>query len=757
MGNVIMIRLQFELYRFAFLVCLLFVPVMMNAQSSSITLQGIILEKAKNNTEIGVQGAKVWASKQTYTFTEKDGKFTLEMPDSIKKIVMIFSHIGTDTIAITDPTKEIRIVYPIFKQLKDVVIGQKKFSTEISLLNIQKIENISGKELLKAACCNLGESFETTPSVDVAFTDAVTGYRQIQLLGLAGPYTLITRENIPEVRGLASITGLTFTPGQWIEGMQLSKGTGSVVNGYEGLAGQINIELRKPMEGAQQFYNIYQSAQGRSEANTYLRFEPKERLYGNLFVHGKSQWLKMDQNKDQFIDQPIGNSIILSNRWIWFGKKGRELQLGAKYNNTNNWGGEINFNPSENTMNSTLWGMKLKTSRLDAWSKIGKVDERKPWKSMGLQLGYTNHRQDQEFGRKLYNADEQSLYANYIYQSIINNTNRVIKIGATVSYIDRNENVHTSNYVTNEIVSGIFSEYSHIFSKKVNAVLGARIDYHNLYGLYWTPRLHIRYAPTEQLAFRGSFGKAYRTATIFAENLGLFASNRSIVIQSSQTNGAYQLKNEEAINTGINATYKFKLNYQPGTFTVDYYYTYFLNQVLSDWEDPRAIVFYNSTKPTYAHSMQVQLDYAPIRKFDVRLAYRYHNVQATYRNVLMQKPLNAMHRAFINLSYQTRSKWSFDYTFQLTGKKRLPNTSSNPEVYQLPTYSPVFTTMNLHLNKAFKKGIEIYGGVENVLNYMQANAILDSEHPFGNYFDASIIWGPTMGRTIYAGLRYTKK
>ncbi|MCC7028948.1 MAG: TonB-dependent receptor, partial [Chitinophagaceae bacterium] len=265
-----------------------------------------------------VSGAKVLYSKKIFTFTEKGGGFSLQVPDTARQLVIQYDHVGSDTIALTDLQKEIKVVYPIYERIKDVVIRQKKFATEISLISVQKTERISSKELLKAACCNLSESFETTPSVDVAFTDAVTGYKQIQLLGLAGPYTLITRENIPEVRGLASITGLTFTPGQWIEGMQLSKGTGSVVNGYEGLAGQINIELRKPMEGDRQFYNIYQSGQGRSEANAYLAFEPGKRLYTNLFLHGKSQWLKVDQNHDHFIDQPMGESFIGANRWMWF-------------------------------------------------------------------------------------------------------------------------------------------------------------------------------------------------------------------------------------------------------------------------------------------------------------------------------------------------------------------------------------------------------------------------------------------------------
>ncbi|MBL7766329.1 MAG: TonB-dependent receptor [Chitinophagaceae bacterium] len=750
-----MIRVALN-YSTLFFFSLLFTCSQIFAQQNLVPIHGSIFEKKQNQSEVPVAGAKIFFSKKIIAFTDKEGQFTLSVPDTATRIIISYDRMGSDTIALTDKQKDLKIVYPYLQKIKDVTISQKRFATEISLLTMQKTERIGAKELLKAACCNLSESFETTPSVDVAFTDAVTGYKQIQLLGLSGPYTLITRENIPEVRGLASITGLTFTPGQWIESMQLSKGAGSVVNGYEGLAGQINIEMRKPMEGDKQYFNLYQSAQGRSEANAYLAFEPKEKLYGNLFLHGKSQWLKVDQNHDHFIDQPMGNTWIASNRWMWFGQKGRELQVGAKYVYNNNWGGSMHTDTDENPKLSPYWTMNLKTNRLDTWMKIGKLFEHKPWKSMGLQLAFSSHKQDMAFGRKQYVANEQSFYTNYIFQTIVKNTNHILKLGATVNYMNRNEQVNGMPYVNHEMVPGIYGEYAHTFSKKVNAVLGMRADYHNLYGLYTTPRFHIRYAPLDNMTFRASVGKSYRTATIFSENLGLFSTNRTVLIMPSQKDGMYQLQNESAINSGVNGTYKFKLNYRPGTFSVDYYYTHFLNQVVADWEEERFIKFYNSTAPSFAHSVQVQLDYEPIRKMDIRLAYRYHDVQMSFEGVRKQKPLNAKHRAFINASYTTRSKWSFDYTLQWTGSKRIPSTLNNPENLRFENMSPSFFTMNAHINKVLGHGFEVYGGVENILNYMQDIAIIDAQSPFGTYFDGSLVWGPTMGRTMYAGMRWKR-
>lgn len=754
MASVNMIKQVFIKSTSLFFLIILLNTSIVKAQQSLYYIRGNVYEKSKNNEEIPLVHTKVLSDKKHFAFTDKEGRFELPILEN-KSYFIVYNASGEeDTIQITDIEKDYKIVFPYRVKIKEIVVSQKKFSTEISLLTTQKYERISSKELLKAACCNLSESFETTPSVDANFTDAITGYRQIQLLGLAGHHTLVTTENIPSVRGLAAITGLTYMPGQWIEGMQLSKGTGSVVNGFEGLAGQINVEMKKPMEDEKQFYNFYQSTQGRTEANVHLAFNPKKNYYTNLFLHGKKQWMKVDQNHDHFLDQLMGNSYIISNRWILLGKNGKELQLGAKYTRFNQWGGQTQFDVNEDAQLSPNWGAKINTDRLDLWAKTGKLFVQKPWKSIGWQHAFSIQNQHQFFGRKNYDANEKNYYSNLIYQTIVKHTGSVLKLGSTMQYTTRNENVMGILYKNEEITGGIYGEYAYTFSKKWNAVWGLRTDYHNKYGIYITPRMHVRYAPSTQFTLRASVGKAYRTAAIFAENLGYFATNRTLEIVSSNKNGIYGLQNEKAWNAGINGTYKFKLNYRQGTISADYYYTYFVNQVVADWEHERYLRLYNATKPSVAHSAQIQLDYEPIKRWDVRLAYRFHKVEIPYASGTQIKPLNSLHRAFVNTAYTTRNKWSGDITIQWTGSKRIPSTKSNPIDLQLPTQSPSYFMVNAQLSKNIKKVWHIYTGVENLFNYMQRPTVIDAHNPFGNYFDASLIWGPAMGRNIYVGVNY---
>lgn len=642
------------------------------------------------------------------------------------------------------------------QKLKEVTIRHHRTSSQISMMDPLKKELISSRELLKAACCNLSESFETTPSVDVAFTDAVSGYKQIQMLGLAGPYTLITRENIPDTRGLAAITGLTFTPGTWIEGMQLSKGTGSVVNGYESVAGQINVEWKKPFEDKDEKWNInlYQSSQARSEANLIYRHKFNEHLSSNLFLHAKSQWLKLDQNNDGFLDQPLDKQFVGANRWFWFGPKDWEVQGGVKAAFVSNTGGQYNYSRREAKTITNPWGYEMDTKRMEAWAKIGKMFPHKKGTSIGLQLSGIYHNQDAQYGLRTYNGLQRSLYANLIYQTILSNTNHVLKVGASNLIDNYDESLSGLQFKRNEVVPGAFAEYAYSLKEKLNVVAGIRGDYHNLYGGFLTPRLHVRYAPFKKTVFRASVGRAQRTANIIAENMGYLASNRAFVINSVDPAKPYGMNPEVAWNTGINATQKFRLNYRDGSVSADYYYTSFKNQVVVDVENPYTVNFYNLNGLSYANSFQLQLDYELIPRFDMRLAYRWYDVKTTYGGVLKERPLVAANRAFINLGYETRNHWKLDYTVQWIGSKRVPSLHDHNTHVTLPeSYSPSFVLMNAQISKVWNDDYEVYLGGENLTNYMMHMPVMGASNPYATGFDASMVWGPIMGVNVYAGLR----
>lgn len=744
------------LTRYSLLTAFLSGSLIVSAQDTeTVLIEGNVMQL---NNLSDIPNALIRSADGTLSaMTDEKGWFKLEIPRQLPYLLVEADRFLTDTLHLRTTTGNapFSIYLQDAEMLEGVKYTSRTNSTEISTLGFQKMEIISSKELMKAACCNLSESFETTPSVDVGFTDAVSGYKQIQMLGLTGSHTLFTRENIPDVRGLAAITGLTFTPGTFVESMQLSKGTGSVVNGFEGTAGQINVEWIKPFEAKTPAWmlNGYQSHQGRSEGNLVYNGEINDRLSTNVFLHGKSNWLNLDQNNDGFLDQPKGETFVVGNRWFYFSPQNIEVQGGVKGTYMTNNGGEVNHFTRETPRFN--WFYKQEVQRGEAWAKIGYMNPQKKWQSMGLQLSGLYHKQTTSYSSRNYAADQQSFYANYIYQTIISNTNHVIKFGSSFIFDNISESFTGSNYKRQEIVPGAFAEYSYNYLTRFNVVAGLRTDYHNIYGAFVTPRLHLRYAPNEQHAIRASIGRAQRTANIFAENFAYMASNRNFLIQGAPGSNPYGLDPEIAWNMGINFTKKFKIGYREGTFSTDYYFTHFQNQVVVDIENPTEVRFYNLNGQSYAHSFQAQTDYEIIPRLDVRLAYRFYDVKTTYGNSLLDKPLISKHRGFVNLGYATRNGWKFDYTFQIFGPKRMPLHSKDGNKLIASAATPSFTVMNAQISKSFVEDVfEVYAGVENILGNMQHHMILMSDNTASPYFDASLIWGQAMGRNIYIGFRY---
>ncbi|MEY3873607.1 MAG: hypothetical protein RL363_328, partial [Bacteroidota bacterium] len=614
----------------------------------------------------------------------------------------------------------------------------------------------TGGELLKAACCNLSESFETNPSVDVSYNDAVTGSKQIQLLGISGNYTQLTVENLPGPRGLATPLGLNSIAGPWIESIQLTKGVGSVANGFESIAGQINVELKKPETAEKILANVYVNDFGKTDLNLNVAHKINAKWSTGLLLHDNFiNNTKLDMNSDGFRDIPTGNQFSLVNRYKFDNSKGVMAQFGFKVLTDDKTGGEVAFNPALHKNTNQQYGIGIKTERYEFFGKLGYVFPQQQFKSIGLQFNAIDHAQNSYFGLTNYNAKQQTVYGNLIYQSIINSTINKFRTGISVQYDKYNEDFKSINYTRKEIVPGAFFEYTYTPNEKFSLVAGLRGDNNNLYGAFLTPRLNMRYEPIKGTTIRVSAGRGQRTANIFAENNSVFVSAREVNIITNTATKAYGLSPEIAWNKGISIDQKFRLFYNNASLGIDFFRNDFENQVVVDLEDPRAVSFYNLKGKSFSNSFQAELNFEPVQKFDIRIAYRYFNVMQDFNGKLIERPFISRNRAFISFDYATENSWKFNYTLTYNGSKRITSTKQNPLVYQLPTASPSYILMNAQVTKTIGKKwpIDFYTGVENISNFMQQNPIVAAAAPFSPYFDASMVWGPISGRMLYVGWR----
>lgn len=726
-------------------------------------IRGVVVKENNRGDLTPITGVNVhWLeNKATLQQSNDEGVFDIKHEKGYRHLVVSYAGMQPDTIEVKN-LHEILVIHAKDNVLGEVVVSRRQRTAYVDKLNANRVETITARELFKAACCDLSESFETNASVDVVASDAVTGAKQVQLLGLSGIYTQLTVENLPGPRGFASPLGLNSMAGPWIEAIHISKGMGSVANGFESMSGQINVELKKPHNTDRLYFNAYANNMGRTDVNLNLAQKINDKWSVGFLLHDNFMYNKgMNFSNNGFRDMPVGNTFSGINRWHYEDGKGLIAQFGVKYLSDDRTGGETDFDKNTDKLTTNRYGLGFDIDRVEGFAKIGYVFPSNKLRSIGLQLSGSHFRQNSYFGLTTYDNEQSSGYANLLYQDVMGNVQHKYRTGLSVSYDKYNEHILHHAFNRTETVSGAFMEYTYTPNEKFDAVLGLRQDYNSIYGWFTTPRAVLRYAPTNSTTFRLSSGRGQRTANIFAENLGIFASSREIDFEQLVNNNgtAYGLKPEVSWNTGLTFDQDFFLFGRESGLSLELFHNNFTDQVVVDWEDPTAISFYNLDGKSYSNSLQAEFRFMPAPHFETRMAYRLLDVQTDYNDGRLQKPLTAKHRGFVNMAYNLHSGWSFDYTLNVVGQKRLPSTVDNPIEYQLADYSDAYVTMNAQVSKSFgtNKNFTVYLGGENLTNFFQKDPILAFDDPFGNHFDTNLLWGPLTGRMFYTGIRYTIK
>lgn len=733
------------------------------AMSSLIYAQANIIGQVKDEKNVGIIGAIIHYEDHSIGVTsDEKGNFSIPYKENQSLIV---SYVGYKKHYFQPKIDgKYFIKLELDDTLEEVIVTTKERNTTRSIKGTTNSFTMNSGELLKAACCNISEAFETNPSIDVNYTDAITGTKQIKMLGLTSPYILIAEENIPSVRGASQVYGMTFTPGTWVESIQVTKGAGTVINGYESISGQLNTELIKPATDNKFFLNLYGSSDERYEANIHGNYHVNDKWSSSLFVHGNTRLGKHDYNHDGFLDNPKGEQINVMNRWQYIdAEKGLVSFLTARYMKDNKIAGQVDFDEKKDKGSTSIWGTEINTEKVDLSAKLGYVFPDMPFQSAGLQLAYNYHKQDSYFGLNLYDIKQNSFYSNFVFNSIISNTLHKFTTGVSFNLDKYSETVFVpgidNNFDRIDNSVGAFYEYTYDNTEDFSLIAGMRVDYHNRMGVFATPRVHLRYNPWENGVLRASVGRGKRIANIFAENQIFFATNKTFQINGD--NGkAYDLDPEIAWNYGVSFTQNFHFIGRRTDFTIDYYRTDFTNQIVVDADyNSHELLFYNLDGQSYANSFQFELNYNLARNLNLRSAYKYYDIQTQQKTGKFEKAYQPKHRFFANIEYSTEVKengaqWKFDFTYNWLGKQRLASTAQNAVENQRKKYSNPYSLMNFQVTKVFSPHFEVYLGGENIANYKERNPIISASNPFDKDFDTSVVYAPISGSMFYAGLRY---
>ncbi len=719
--------------------------------SAQITYTGTVHGKSGQKTVSLYMASLRTADNLYYTYTDSAGFFSIQLPGAYKSLIYTYPGYRTDSVALINPNLD--IVMQEISQLQGVVITGKRDPSYISSIQTLKTEVITSEGLKKNACCNLAESFESNPTIDGSSADAVTGQRQIQMLGLSGVYVQMLTDMIPDIRGLNIITGLTAIPGPFIHNIYIRKGPGSVANSYEGITGQIDVELLKPYDADKFFINFYANTQQRLETNLYFRNSIKK-WKSLTMLHGSTAQYQMDYNKDSFIDNPLYNVFTGIHRWQYINKHGKETNIGFKYHYDDaqafNTMQHIHHLPDSVPFEKYLFRTTYHREEIFAKTCFELFHNER--NEIGLQMNALNHEQHTIIGHRVYNAQERGLYLNSNFQILPRNEKIIYRFGGGLMLSDYVQNIESIDLSRKDIIPGLFSELTYDDGMRFSVIAGLRADYYNNnQKIYPAPRVHLRYKVGKDGSLRASGGFGWRVANVIQENLNYLVSSRTLYI-------ANNLQPEYALNYGISYTQTVQALNREMNFSFDAYRTQFINQVITDLDlSSSEIWFYNLTGKSYANSLQLQFQTEVIKNLDFIAAVKWNNVEVTYHDKLMEKPFTPQWRGMFNTAYSMfKRKLKVDATLQWVGAQRIAENAmlyaeGNSTVYSVPYYRVL--SQITYTSKQF----EIYAGGENLTGFTQKNPIINPFTPYQPGFDAAMIWGPVMGRIAYVGVRYSLK
>lgn len=635
--------------------------------------------------------------------------------------------------------------------LEEFVLTKKKSGT-LRDYGAENSHIINQTELFKAACCNLGESFTTSPSVDVSYSDAATGARQIKLLGLSGTYVQVLTESMPAFRGAAQPYGFRYIPGPWMKSISVSKGSSTVKNGYESITGQINIEYLKPQDEQGVTANAYFDSDLKLELNADANIHIKEGLSTELLAHFEDRFGQHDANGDGFADMPDIRQVNLNNRWQW--RAGRYIfHGGLSLINEKSRAGQTGHHAAH--IYGTPFLIELYTRRYEGYMKHAYVTD--PVRNGNLAfIGSLNmHQFDAGYGGKFYGVNEKGAYAQLMYETDLGEAHN-LSTGLSFNYDYLGQRVRSTHDLTTgptrinekEATAGAYAQYTFTHSDRLILMAGLRGDYSSRYHWFVTPRINVKYTPIQHLNLRVSAGKGYRTVHPWAEYNNLLASGRTIVVE--------ELKQEEAWNNGLSADYTLYAGNHKFIINAEYYYTDFNSQAIADYDTaPGVLTISNLSGKSYSHTFQTDVTWESPFGLSLTGAYRLNDVKSTYGGVLIEKPLTSRYKALLTASYSTPLElWQFDVTLQINGGGRMP------APYMLPdgtmSWGPrfkAFPQLNLQVTRWFRH-FSIYAGGENLTNFKQKNPVVWSSDPWSAAFDPTTVWGPIHGAMAYVGIRF---
>lgn len=750
--------------------------------AGSVSAQGLKGRVINQDKEVVTGAVVLWEGTNVGAIADEKGEFTVNKVKNYNKLITSFIGYITDTLIVNDKMQDIIITLkPSNLVIDDVIVkSNSQRGNYTAIGGASKLEVISFSGLCKMACCSLAESFENSAAVTVGYSDAISGAKQIKMLGLAGTYTQILEESRAIMRGISAPYSLSYTPGMWLNSIQVSKGITSVTAGAEAITGQINLSTRKPTDPEKLFINGYINPELRTELNvtSAIPLTSDSKISTVIMAHVSTDAKSglMDSNNDGFMDTPKADMINLANKWVFAADNGMQIRFGVKLLAENRLSGMMDYNESmrDNMLEDNIYGSEIKNKSFNTYLKIAKPvgksvydskHEEENQNNIALVIDYDHFSEDAYFGLNDYFGSQNVATLNFMYNHYFSGTSSAI-FGLNMVNQSINERLHNDvptmdrdlkyNLDREENIVGVYGEYTLDIDDKFSFIAGLRGDYNSYFDkAYITPRGQVKWNLTPTSVLRGSVGMGYRSTNVITDNIGILATGRQIIFKEGFENLD---RMEKAITYGASYTKEFSVFSEKDiVFSADYFHTSFYNQVYADQEyNSTDVMIYSTDGKSFTDSYQADITWVPSSRFEIFATYRYTDAKMTLTRAngtteFIDRPLVSRYKTLLNVQYKTALNiWTFDATAQYNGPSRIPTMTGDLADSE---YSESYPMYYLQVTRKIGR-LEVYTGCENIADYKQEVPILGADNPFTTDFNSSVIYAPLMGRKFYLGFRF---
>lgn len=599
---------------------------------------------------------------------------------------------------------------------------------------------------------------------------------EIRINGLPGAYTMVLIDGMPIISSLSTVYGLSGIPASMVERIEIVKGPASTLYGSEAIGGLINVITKKVGTAPHLAADIMYTTWG--ELNTDLGFTQKVGnkatvLTGiNYFNYSNP----IDQNKDGFTDLTLQQRVSIFQKWSIQQKNNRVFNLAARYFYEDRWGGQMNWNK---TFRGTedVYGESIYTNRVELLGNYQLPTTQK----IRLDFSLNHHHQNSMYGNTLYMGKQQVGFAQMVWDNTIGKHDFLL--GSALRYTFYNDNTPATGATNSAsmgtkpqriVLPGIFAQNEITFNSQHKLLMGLRYDYNSAHGNILTPRIAYKYTINSQQFFRLNMGTGFRVVNLFAEDHAALSGARKVVLTEV-------LKPEQSFNINLNYIHKIYGKGNAAT-TLDFsaFYTYFNNRIIGDFEtDPNQIIFANLNGYAISKGLSANADIALNNGIKLNIGATYMDVNLHTNGQKVQQILTERFSGTWALTYRIPSiHLDMDYTGNVYSPMRLPLLGPLDPRQQ---YAPWYSLQNIQFTFHYWRGIEVYGGVKNLLNFLptrntafliaRANDPFDksvqfqpngqvlatADNPYALTFDPTYMFAPNQGIRGFLGIRYSIK